>query len=467
MRKTLNSAIILAALLSSGLACRAQEPFPQPAADAATEYDRAVAAAMADTAAIEHRDSLFLSVEQLFEQGVLHSLQLQADAMEELAAGERERTARTERYPDLQVGLKGGFVGQPVVFRHGLTGAYRPDSPDWSQNYVVDFAQPLYQGGRIRYTIRKADLEKRLAVLRTSGDRAEVKLSLLDQYLQLFTLYREQEVLTRNIEESELRLRDIRRMKEEGLITNNDVLRSEMQLTNDRLSLRETQNSIELASQQLDILLGLEETLLLRPDSTLLYSRLEMENYESYIAEAYANDPTMRQLRMQTELAQNDVRLTRSASLPTLSLYASNTLARPIARTLEDLYNNNWNVGLQMSVPLFALYKNRYKVRESRIAVSLRRNAEEQEMQRIRVRVRTAFLRHQEARQQVEALKLSVRQAQENYRIMQNRYLNQLAILTDLLDANSVRLNVELQLTAARTRVIYTYYQLQKACGRL
>ena len=42
-------------------------------------------------------------------------------------------------------------------------------------------------------------------------------------------------VLTRNIEESELRLRDIRRMKKEGLITNNDVLRSEMQLTNDRL----------------------------------------------------------------------------------------------------------------------------------------------------------------------------------------------------------------------------------------
>ena len=67
----------------------------------------------------------------------------------------------------------------------------------------------------------------------------------------------------------------------------------------------------------------------------------------------------------------------------------------------------------------------------------------------------------------VEALKLSVRQAEENYRIMQNRYLNQLAILTDLLDANSVRLNVELQLVNARTRVIYTYYQLQKACGDL
>ena len=88
-------------------------------------------------------------------------------------------------------------------------------------------------------------------------------------------------------------------------------------------------------------------------------------------------------------------------------------------------------------------------------------------MQRIRVKVRTAFLRHHEAVQQVEALQLSARQAQENYRIMQNRYMNQLAILTDLLDANSVRLDVELQLTAARTRVIYTYYELQRAIGRL
>ena len=32
--------------------------------------------------------------------------------------------------------------------------------------------------------------------------------------MQLFSLYREQDVLTRNIEESERRLHDIRRMKE-------------------------------------------------------------------------------------------------------------------------------------------------------------------------------------------------------------------------------------------------------------
>lgn len=61
-------------------------------------------------------DSLFLTVDQLFERGVQYSLQLQADAMKESMAQERTRTARTARLPELQIGLKGGFVGQPVVW---------------------------------------------------------------------------------------------------------------------------------------------------------------------------------------------------------------------------------------------------------------------------------------------------------------------------------------------------------------
>lgn len=416
---------------------------------------------------VAQTDSLFLTVDRLFEWGVEHSLQLQADALKESMAQERVRTARSAQLPDLQIGLKGGFVGQPVIWERGLADPAYPDVPDWSQNYAIDLNQPLYQGGKIRKTIRKANIEKQVAGLQTLTDQAEIKLGLLGQYLNLFSLFKQHEVLTRNIEESELRLHDIRRMKKEGLITNNDVLRSEMQLTNDRLSLQETENSIALVSQQLDILLGQDETLLLKPDTAILFSAIALQTYDDYIIQAYANDPAMKLLRKQTELAHNEIRLTQSFSLPSVSLYASNTLARPVSRTLADMYNNNWNVGVSVSYPLSSLYKNNHKIKESRLAASLRKNDEEQKMQRIRMDVRTAFLRHQEALQRVEALQLSVRQAQENYRIMQNRYLNQLAILTDLLDANSVRLNVELQLVTARTRVIYTYYQLQKACGRL
>lgn len=412
-------------------------------------------------------DSLCLSLDQLFERGVQHSLELQADALKEAMADERTQTARSSMLPDLEVGLRGGFIGQPLVWERGLSGLVHPDSPNWSQNYAINVSQPVYQGGKIRGNIHKSELEKQVAALQTSTDQAEIKLSLLNQYLNLFSLFKQHEILMRNIEESEFRLRDIRRMRKEGMITNNDVLRSEMQLTNDRLSLQETENDIVLVSQHLDLLIGLNENLLLRPDTTILYQAVALESYDDYILQAFSNDPEMKKLKKQTELAQNEIRLTQSASLPSVSLYASNTLARPVSRTLADMYNNTWNVGLSVSYPLSSIYKNSHKIKESKLMVSLRRNDEEQKMQRIRIDVRTAFLRHREALQRLDALQLSVRQAQENYRIMQNRYLSQLAILTDLLDANSVRLNVELQLVTVRTRVIYIYYQLQKACGRL
>lgn len=412
-------------------------------------------------------DTLFLTVEKLLELGVQHNLQLQADALKSRIAYEQTRTARASYLPDLQLGLKGGVIGQPVVFQSGMAHPTYPDTPDWSQNYAIDFTQPLYQGGRIRYAVRKSDLEKQRSDLQKESDEDEIKLELLNQYMNLFSLFKQHEVLTRNIEESERRLHDIRRMKQEGLITNNDVLRSEMQLTNDRLSLHETQNSITLVSQQLDILLGQDETLLLKPDTSLLYRTVSLGTYEDYIQQAYHNAPAMKLLRKQTEIAENNVRISRSAYFPNISLYASNTLARPISRTMTDMYNNNWNVGLSLSYPLSSLFKESHKIKESKLQVSLSKNEEEQKKQNLRIEIRTAFLRHKEALQQVDALMLSVRQAQENYRIMQNRYMNQLAILTDLLDASSVLLTSELQLTTARTRVIYTYYQLQKACGRI
>lgn len=412
-------------------------------------------------------DSLFLTVDKMLTLGTENSLRLQADLLGERMSEERSKTARTKLLPDLNVGLNGGFIGQPVIFQHGLKDPVRPETPDWSQNYAINLVQPIYQGGKIRYSIRKADIEREIAGYQTATDRSGIKLGLLQQYLNLFSLYKQEDVLNRNIDESERRLADIRRMKKEGLITNNDVLRSELQLTNNRLALKEAVNNIKLVSQQLDIWLGLDEMLIIIPDTNLLHSSVPLSSYEEYVQLAYENNPAMKMLRVRNKQASNEVRLAEAAYLPTVSISAGNTLARPLSRTLDDLYNNNWNIGLSISYSLSSLYNNRYKVREMKHSVFLAQNAEQQEMQQLRMKIRTAYLHHKEAKERVEALELSVKQAQENYRIMRNRYLEQLAILTDLLDADNVRLQSELQLTTAYTQVIYTYFELQEVCGQL
>lgn len=410
---------------------------------------------------------LLLSVDSLLQLGMAQNVQLRILRQQEEMARSRAKTARTAKLPEVQVGLKGGYLGQPIVFREGLSHPTRPQSPHWLQNYEIDLSQPIYQGGRIRYSIEKADIEQKIAELQTLQNEADIKLALLEQYMQLFSLYKQQTVLARNIEESTKRLENIKSKKRQGLITNNDVLRSELQLTNDRLALQEVDNSLTLMSQQLDILLGLDEQTLIVPDTTLLRQINPTSDYADYLQKAYRDDWTMRRLRQETQMALNNQRLVKAEFLPQLSLYAGNTLARPITRTMADYYNNSWNIGLTLSYPLSSLYKNRHKLEEARLNIDASQQQEELRKQSLRMEIRTALIRHQEAQDRVKALELSVRQARENYRIMRNRYFGQLSILTDLLDANSVLLDAELQLTTARARVIYTYYELQKACGLL
>lgn len=408
-----------------------------------------------------------LTLNDLFRLGTQNSLLLQAAQLQQEMTVTREKNAKTGRLPDILVGGTTGYIGQPAVFKQGLAHPDRPDMPDWSHNYKVEVTQPLYRGGRIRSTIKRATLEREKAALSRADEEAAVKIQLLRQYLDLFTLYKQREALARNIEESTRRLADIRRMRKEGLLTRNDEIRSELQLTNDQLARREADNNLTIVSQQLDVLLGLDETLLLRPDTALLSRPVPLQSCDYYIEEGYTRYPGLQMARTDTRLAQTDIRLAQADYLPALSLRAANTLARPLANTMDDLFSNNWNVALCLTYNLSSLYQNRHKVREARQYVNWQENRQEQIKQQIRIRVRSAYLRHKEAIDRVGALRLSVRQAEENYRIVQNRYLNQLSILTDLLDASSVRLEAEMQLTDARSEAVYTYYQLLRECGKL
>lgn len=408
-----------------------------------------------------------LTLDELFRLGTENSLRLQATRMQEVIAADKEKTAQTSRLPDISIGATTGYIGRLTVFRQGLSQPVHPDMPDWSHNYNVEVTQPIYRGGKIHYTIKRSSLEKQIATLNSTNDKAEIKLLLLGQYMDLFSLYKQKEVFARNVEESARRLEDIRRLKKEGIVTRNDELRSELQLTNDQLAYREANDNIAIVSQQLDVVLGLDETLLLQPDTTLLYTAVSLESSDEYVQLAYENYPELQIARYNTRLAENDIRLSKADYLPSLSLRAANTLARPLSTTMEDMFSNNWNIALSLSCNLSSLYRNKHKVHEARQYVNIRKNREEQVRQDIRVNVKSAWIKHHEALDRVEALLLSVRQAEENYRIVRNRYLNQLSILTDLLDASSIRLEAELQLTNARTEVIYSYYQLMRSCGNL
>lgn len=410
-----------------------------------------------------------LSLDSLFTLGIANSLKIQSSQISVTIAGNDIADKKSYRLPDLNIGLIGGYVGNPTVFQDGLSNPKQTDIPSWSQNYNVSLTEPIYQGGKIKNAIDKASLQKEIAKLNVEYDVAEVKLLLINRYLELMRLYKQKDVIEKSIAQSKSQLHDIREMAKNGMITNSDVLRSELQLSRYQLALSEVENNIIIISQEIDIALGLDEDLVIAPQNRLLEDSYTIMPYDKYVEMAYNNYPELKISQSYVRLAKKDIQLVRSDYLPSLSLKAGNILSRPITSVspAQDLYADNWNISLSLSYNLSSLYRNKWKMNMAKETLRQHDLSVESTMQAIRRDVKTYFIKHNESLERIETLTISVAQAEENYRIVLNKYKNHLAILTDLLDASSIQLEAEFQLITAKTDAVYTYYQLLRSSGNL
>lgn len=412
-----------------------------------------------------------LTLNELFEKGLDHSLTIQSSVLKIEISNNRHSLAKNKRLPDVIVAGQFGYVGTSSILDTDLSFVKHPSTPDWKQNYQLNAIQPLYEGGRISNSVRKTELEQEIAQLSLSQDKANLKLWLVSKYLDLYNLYKQRNIYSINIEKATLRLKNIVKMREQGMITSNDVLRSEIDLTNYKLSDEETNNNIALVCQQLAIAMGMDEEVIYEPDSTFLNSQMDIDStgIDSYIETTYLDYPQMRMARSNIALAKNNLDITKADFLPSLTLQLGNTFQRPIPYTspAQDMFLNSWGLTLNLSYKISSLFDRKHSLSIAKTQINLQELTEDQQKQNIRGVIKSAYLKHKEALLRVKSLEMSVDQATENYRIVDKKYFNQLAILTDLLDANTIQLDVELKLTSAQTSAVYTYYQLLNVCGKL
>ncbi len=160
---------------------------------------------------------------------------------------------------------------------------------------------------------------------------------------------------------------------------------------------------------------------------------------------------------------EQKVKLERSELLPKIALVAGEHLDGPITIEVPVLDNNfnYWYVG-SVSNTIFLLYlkttrkcaRQKLNVRRAQEEYSLAQEQIENGVQANYVNFLTSFtdLRTQEK---------SVELADQNYNVTSNRYKNDLALLTDMLDASNMKLSADLGLVNARINLIYSYYKMK------
>ncbi len=128
--------------------------------------------------------------------------------------------------------------------------------------------------------------------------------------------------------------------------------------------------------------------------------------------------------------------------------------------TLDNNFNY-WYVGIGVKYNLSSLYKRGRKLREARLNVRRAEETRHLAEEQVENAVQEGYVNFLTAFADLRTQENSVRLADENYSVTDNRYRNEMALLTDMLDAGSAKLSADLSLVNARINILYCHYKMK------
>jgi outer membrane protein len=411
--------------------------------------------------------SRILTIHELFDLTEANAKQL-AISRQNIGIGKsRVDIAEADRLPEIASSADVGYLSTLAVLNPNFSFHSNVPTPHFLNNYSIGGEEVIFKGGYVRHNITRAKLSVMIASLNFERDKQEIKLLLLSRYLDLYQLYNSRLIYLQNIQLAQRRLSDLQKLRAEGLVIQNDLIRSELQVADFRLDLNHVEDNIAIANNDLCVVLGLPLTTKIVPDTTLVNETETERTFGDYLLAAYEGQPAMRATRINDKIGEENVAIEKAARLPTLSVFAGDALSRPFLYTLEplDIYLNGYQAGVKLQYNISSIYHAKDRIRQARLELIQQQTKTDWQKQQTEIDVNTAYVHYREAKSDLVTLKKSLELAVDNFRVVEKKYINQLAQITDMLDASTAKLTAELRLSNARINVVGQWYRLQKASG--
>ena len=373
-----------------------------------------------------------MTIEDLFQLADQNSKSIQLHSLAIDETTQAVEVAKNAKLPSIRAQVDLNYIGDGCMTDRDFSNGIHADMPHFGNSFVLKASQTIYAGGSINANIQKAKLQQQLAQQTYQNNQQDLRFMLLGYYLDLFQLRNQQTVYEKNIEQTHLLVKDMRAAYQQGTALKSDITRYELQLQNLQLGLTSTINRLNVLNHKLTTTIGLDPSVHIVPDSTALFR-------------------------------------IRSERRPHISLTATNEFNGPILIEVPPLNNNfnYWFAGVGISYNLDALFKSKKKLKQARIATSKAEKNYQLVKEEIENKVHEAYVNLNEAYVRLHTQQKSVQLAHENFRIVRQRYLNGLSLITDMLDASNMQLDMELQLANYQIGILYQYYLLKRITGTL
>lgn len=404
-----------------------------------------------------------MGIEEMFRLADENSKSIQTYRTGKEVADENLKAAKAQRLPDISASLSGSYWGNGKLWDRDFSNATKIDMPHWGNNFALEAQQVVYAGGAISSGIELAELEKQLAEMDWQKNRQDIRFLLVGHYLNLYKLHNQIEVLHKNLELTDQLIANMQARLEEGTALENDITRYELQRETLRLQLAKVEDACKIANHQLVITLHLPEGTVVQPDTTLNDSRIQTMSEANWQELAAQNNLNLQQAETGIKVNRQRVKMERSERLPKISLVAAEHLDGPITIEVPVLDNNfnYWYVGVGVKYNISSLFKNNRKLKAARLNVRKAQETYELAQEQTNHAVQESYVNFLTSFTDLRTQQKSVELADENYSVTSNRYQNDLALLTDMLDASNMKLSADMGLVNARINVIFNYYKMK------
>lgn len=410
-----------------------------------------------------------MTIAQLFNKIEANSKSLRSAKTSVEAAQLGIELAKSKRLPDIDAQLSVSYIGNALLTDRNLTNMHGLRSPHFGNNFSLQAQQVVYAGGAIDAGIKFAELGKNQAEVGVKLTRQQARFVALGQYLDLFKIDNQMQVYEQNIKLTEQLIADIKEKQKQGMALKNDITRYELQMESLKLGLTALRNNRSILNHQLCNTLGMSQDETIIPDASLVNNLYDKQGEAHWQTASAQSSPLLEQSLNAIRIAEQKEKIAKSDLLPKVALVAANNFDGPITFELPPINKNLnvWYVGVGIKYSLSSLFKSNKRVKQATVET---RQAQENHLvqtEQLNNNVQAAYVQYQQTYVELETQQKSVELARQNYEVINSRYLNQMALVTDMVDASNLRLNAELKEVDARINIVYAYYRMKYVAGEI
>ncbi|GHT45892.1 hypothetical protein FACS189440_02750 [Bacteroidia bacterium] len=410
-----------------------------------------------------------ITIDEMFALADQNSKSLRPGATGINEAHEAVNVAKNARLPEIDVALSFSYLGDGYLTDRDFSNGMTAPIPHFGNNFSVEVSQVIYSGRAISNRIVLAKLQEKNAQLNLETNRNNLRFRLVGYYLDLFKQQNLLQVYEKNIEQTQQVLEEIRLKSKEGILLQNDITRYELLLSNLELARTQIQNTLTILNNNLITMLGLPANVRIEPDTTIISHILPIENDGYWTNTASQNSPELKQLDLTVQINQHQDKIIQSERLPKVALFAGNHLDGPVTIEVPPINKNfnYWYAGVGVKYNVSSLYQTKKSLNRSKFTIQRTKEQYDDAKEQTELAVKADYIQYLETYELVETQRIASLLANQNYSVVSNRYKNDMALITDMLDASNAQLSAEVQLANAQINIIFNYYKLLYISGTL